>query len=164
MKPGKMIYRLLMVALFALVFIQNAESCSMFKITMQGKTMVGNNEDFWNPNTRIWFEKGKKNELGAAYVGYDNFMPQGGINQAGLVYDGFAMPFMAVRDTIGKIVPKENFINNLMKKCKTVDDVKNYLSHYNLSFMASGMFLFIDKCGKYLIAEGDSLITGENQY
>jgi hypothetical protein len=31
----------------------------MFKLTMYGKTMVGNNEDYWNPNSRIWFEHGK---------------------------------------------------------------------------------------------------------
>ena len=29
------------------IVIQNVMCCSMFKLTMFGKTMVGNNEDYW---------------------------------------------------------------------------------------------------------------------
>ena len=68
--------------------------------------MVGNNEDYWIPNTRIWFEQGKNGECGAAYVGYDNFFPQGGMNQAGLVFDGFSEDYKAIRDTVGKKIGK----------------------------------------------------------
>lgn len=52
----------------------------MYKITMYGKTFVGNNEDYWNANTRIWFEKGKTTEYGSMYVGYDDMYPQSPAN------------------------------------------------------------------------------------
>ena len=156
--------RLLIITLFLGVFIQNGFSCSMFKLTMYGKTIVGNNEDFWNPNTRIWFEKGKDKEYGAAFVGFDNFIPQGGFNQAGLVFDGFALPFKAIKDAPDKLIPQRNFLSNILKKCATVDDVKIYLEDFNNSYLQSGMLLFVDKTGKYLIAEGDSIITGSNPY
>jgi len=55
------------IALLILVFIlnQNAFGCTMFKLTIYGKTMVGNNEDYWNPNSHICFEHGKLGEYGA---------------------------------------------------------------------------------------------------
>ncbi|RFM31806.1 hypothetical protein [Chitinophaga silvisoli] len=39
-------------------------SCSMFKITLQGKTMVGNNEDAWRTGSAIWFETGREGGIG----------------------------------------------------------------------------------------------------
>src|SRR3989339_303394 len=126
----------------------------MFKLTINGKTMVGNNEDYWNPNTRIWFEQGKLNEYGVVYVGYDNFWPQGGMNQAGLVFDGFSMDYLAINDTLGKKNLDANFIQDIMKKFSNVDDVKKYFKQYNLKGLETSMFLFIDKTGKYLVVEG----------
>jgi tetratricopeptide (TPR) repeat protein len=125
--------------------------------------MVGNNEDFWNPNSRIWFEHGDGNEYGAVYVGYDNFWPQGGMNQAGLVFDGFSMDYLAILDTLGKKSLDANFLKDIMKKCTVVEDVKRYLIQYNLHGLETSMFLFIDKTGKYLVVEGDELIIGNNQ-
>lgn len=149
---------------FGFIFIPNSFCCSMFKITMHGKTMVGNNEDYWNPNDRIWFEKGKKCEYGAFYVGFDNFWPQGGINQAGLVFDGFAEDYKAIGDTIGKKPLSNDFLKDIMRKCATVDEVKTYLSKFNLSGLETSMFFFVDKTGKYLVAEGDSLIVGNKEH
>jgi len=157
-------FTIIAILLYGFILSQNASACSMFKITKHGKTMVGNNEDYWNPNTRIWFEKGKAGEYGAAYVGFDNFWPQGGMNQAGLVFDGFAMDFMAINNTAGKKELNMNFLKIIMKQCATVDDVKKYLVQYNLSGLETSMFLFVDKSGKYLVVEGDSLITGINEY
>ena len=164
MNKRKLFFTIIPILFFGFFYIQNALSCSMFKITKNGKTMVGNNEDYWNPNTRIWFEKGKAGEYGAAYVGFDNFWPQGGVNQAGLVFDGFAMNFKAINNTEGKKELSINFLKIIMKQCATVDDVKKYIVQYNLSGLETSMFLFVDKSGKYLVVEGDSLITGNNEY
>ena len=164
MKKRKSILTILTISIFGFILIQNALCCSMFKITMYGKTMVGNNEDYWNPNTRIWFEQGKNGEYGAGYVGFDNFWPQGGINQAGLVFDGFAEDYLAIKDTVGKKSFSANFLKDIMKTCATVEDVRKYFSQYNLSGLETSMFLFIDKTGRYLVVEGDSLITGNNEY
>lgn len=153
------------IALLILIFLlnQNAFGCTMFKLTMYGRTMVGNNEDYWNPNSRIWFEKGKVGEFGAVYVGFDNFWPQGGMNQAGLVFDGFSMDYLAINDTLGKKSLNANFLHEIMRKCANVDDVKSYFAQYNLKGLETSMFLFIDKTGKYLVVEGDSLLIGNNQ-
>jgi hypothetical protein len=163
MKNKKIIVTIIALLILVLILNQNAFSCTMFKLTIYGKTMVGNNEDYWNPNSRIWFEHGKVGEYGAVYVGFDNFWPQGGMNQAGLVFDGFSMDYLAINDTLGKKSLDANFLQDLMRKCANVDDVKKYFAQYNLKGLETSMFLFIDKTGKYLVVEGDSLITGNNQ-
>ena len=151
------------------LIISNIEldACSMFKITQDGKTVVGNNEDYWDPNTRIWFEQGAKEKFGAVYVGFDNMFPQGGMNEKGLVFDGFAMPFLAVSDTAGKktITQGEeafNFGKTILQGCSNVNDVKNHLMKFNLQLYQTSLLLFVDKSGDYLIVEGDSLIIGSD--
>ncbi len=137
--------------------------CSMIKLTKNGKTIVGNNEDWYNPNTRVWFENRKGGGYGAMYVGFDNLFPQGGMNEAGLVFDGFGQSFRAVTDTIGKLkISSRNISKKIMQECGTVEEVKNLLNQYNRSFWSSSVLRFIDKTGKYLYVDGDSLIIGEN--
>ena len=164
MKKRKLLFIFFLVFIYSIGFIHNSYACSMFKITLNGKTMVGNNEDYWNPNTRIWFEKGKSGKYGAAYVGFDNFWPQGGMNEAGLVFDGFSMDYLAIKDTSGKISLSMDFLKEIMEKYSSVDEVKKYFANHNLSGLETSMYLFVDKTGKYLVVQGDSLITGNNQY
>jgi len=163
MIKNKLTSTIIAFVFFEFIFIPNSFCCSMFKIRMFGKTMVGTNEDYWNPNDRIWFEKGQKGEFGAMYVGFDDFWPQGGMNQVGLVFDGFAEVFKAINDTIGKKTLSTNFLIEIMSRCATVYDVKKYLNQYNLSGLETSMFFFVDKSGKYLVAEGDSLIVGNKE-
>lgn len=148
-----------------LLSIEHVSACSMFKVTKGGKTMVGNNEDYWNPNTRIWFERGNRSTFGAMYVGFDNFYPQGGMNDAGLVFDGIAMDYLAVNDTTGKkLIGTDqelfSFTKKILQTCSKVTEVKDLLSKYNLESFHSSLLFFVDKSGQYLIIEGDSLIIG----
>ena len=59
-----------LLLLFALLICISSDACTVYKITKNGKTFVGNNEDYWNANTRIWYEKGKNGKYGSAYGGY----------------------------------------------------------------------------------------------
>jgi hypothetical protein len=150
-----------------LLSIQNVSACSMFKITKGGKTMVGNNEDYWNPNTRLWFEQGGNSKFGAMYVGFDNLYPQGGMNEAGLVFDGFSMDYMAVTDTVGKKSIGSDqelfsFTKTILQTCSKVTEVKDFLSKYNLESFHSSLLFFVDKSGQYLIMEGNALILGND--
>ena len=98
------ITRLVIFTVFILTFIfnQNLFGCSLIKITINGKTIVGNNEDFSNPDTRIWFEPGGIQHYGVVYVGYDNLFPEGGMNEAGLVFDAFGVSDKPLKDTTNK--------------------------------------------------------------
>lgn len=164
MKKGTLITMLLPLLAVALAPTSTALCCSMLKITLHGKTIIGNNEDYWNPNARIWFEQGGKGEYGVAYVGFDNFWPQGGINQAGLVFDGFSQDYLAIKDTVGKEPLSMTFLKEVMKRCGTIDEVKRYFRRHSLSGLESSSFLFVDKSGRYLSVDGDSLISGDREW
>ncbi len=138
--------------------------CSMFKITMYGKTMVGNNEDAWRLDSRIWFENGKDGKYGSAYVGHNDLFPQGGMNEMGLVYDGFAVNTRKLNPVYGKkyIDNMSSFLKMIMQNCKSVDEVHNLLNQYNRSIFNGAMLLFVDITGKYLVLEVDTITTGNN--
>ncbi|UZO79600.1 hypothetical protein NBT05_11600 [Aquimarina sp. ERC-38] len=139
-----------------------ASACSMYKITKNGRTFVGNNEDFLSPNNQFWFEVAGDKDFGVMYMGLLNNFAQGAINEAGLVFDGFAEPELPVVNTEGKTkLAIGKAIRNIMQTMSTVEEVKTYLDTINLSSLSSSMLVFVDKSGTYLIVEGDLLTTGE---
>lgn len=136
-------------------------ACTVYKITQSGKTFVGNNEDYWDSNTRIWFEKGKTGEYGSMFVGYDNMYPQGAMNEKGLVYDGFAIDDYVPRNTSKKPIFKADMMKIIMKTCGTIEEVQTFLGNYDLGSLRQGMLMFVDKSGTFLIVEADTLIKSE---
>jgi hypothetical protein len=148
---------------FILLFVSGeASACSMCKITKGDRTFVGNNEDAWGLNPKIWFEISEKNSLGVAYVGHKNDFPQGGMNEAGLVYDGFTLyPKEKLNASGTKSIPEiSQFVQLIMQNCRTVEDVENLAKQYNRTLINGAMFLFVDANGKYMIMEADTLIMG----
>jgi len=133
----------------------------MYKITENGKTIVGNNEDYISPNSQFWFEESTSEKHGVMYMGLlDNFA-QGAINEKGLMFDGFYVPYLAITNTEGKeIVPIGKAIRNVMQTMSNVREVKTYLEQVNLSSLTNSMLVFVDKTGEYLIVEGDEMIVG----
>jgi penicillin V acylase-like amidase (Ntn superfamily) len=113
--------------LIASTFISHySYACSMCKITVNGKTIVGNNEDSWQTGSKIWFEKGEETKFGAAYVGYQDGFPQGGMNEVGLAFDGFAVHPRQLKQMHGKqpVTDPTQFIKDILQRCSTVDEVK----------------------------------------
>jgi len=162
---SKLLTFISLLVTMAFVFSSNSYGCSMVKLTKNGKTVVGNNEDQMNPNTRIWFENGKNGGYGVVYVGFDNLFPQGGMNEAGLVFDGFTQSFRVVTDTIGKLkCSSRDLPKKVMQECATVEEAKSLLNRYNRSFWSASVLRFVDKTGKYLYVDGDSLIIGEKAF
>ncbi len=155
--------KIIMIALLLLSGTRQV-ACSMFKVTCHGKTLVGNNEDSWNVFPCMWFENGKKGEYGAVFFGYKDHFPQGGMNNQGLVFDGFSIPARPLKAMPGKKpVPDINgFISGVLKNCKTVDEAKVYIEQYNYGVFPNGMLLFVDRTGKYLVMEPDTLLVGND--
>ena len=134
----------------------------MYKITKNGRTFVGNNEDFLSPNNQFWFEVAGDKKFGVMYMGRLNNFAQGAINEAGLVFDGFANPELPIINIDGKIqMSIGKAIKNIMQSMSTAEEVKKYLETIDLSSLSSSMVVFVDKSGTYLIVEGDLLIIGE---
>nr|WP_315030093.1 hypothetical protein [uncultured Chryseobacterium sp.] len=148
-----------------LVISHTAYCCSMFKMTHKGKTIVGNNEDWVSPNAEIWFEPKIQDQYGVAYVGFINRFPQGAMNEAGLVFDGFATPEIPVAKQQGKIEkPVREIVQHVMSNFSNVRQVKDYLSIIDMSFLTSSVMMFVDKTGEYLLVEGGALTLGKQNY
>lgn len=107
--------QLILATAFFFLFSDLGISCSMYKITENGKTIVGNNEDWLSPNSQFWFVPDEEGQYGVTNVGLlDNFA-QGAINEAGLVFDGFANPYLEVKNVDGKIsTPIGQVVQNVM--------------------------------------------------
>jgi hypothetical protein len=139
-------------------------ACSMCKVTVNGNTYVGNNEDSWRMGSRIWFERSKPGKLGCVFVGYDGH-PQGGMNEAGLAFDGLAVYPKPIRNDPRKkeVSNATAFLKEIMQSCRTVEDVKQFAIQYNRQkFFNHGEHMFVDKAGNYVVMEPDTIISGKN--
>ena len=138
-------------------------ACSVCKVTINGKTYLGNNEDSWRMGSKIWFENKTFGKLGAVYVGYSDNFPQGGMNEAGLAFDGLTInPKTSNLDPTKITETNPNkFIREIMQNCFTVEDVRNYAIKFNRPFNG-GVLFFADKNGKYLVMEPDIITIGSD--
>ncbi len=144
-------------------------ACTFFKVTQNGYTMVGNNEDAWSINSRIRFENGKSGEYGAVYLGHFNGSPmremldQGGMNEAGLMFDGLGVPYAYMPRQDG--LPLGDFavvLQQVMRTCSTVHEAAAQFRKYDMGLIAHAMLVLADRNGDYLVVEGDTLYTGND--
>lgn len=168
------LWNILLSKLLLCICIQlpvDAFACSMYKITCKGKTMVGNNEDSWRTSSCIRFEQGREGCYGVAYVGYsDKAAPDGALNECGLVFDAFTMPYKSKMPPRDPRLPDFSYalLDDIMQQCGNTNDVYTFLSRYNLHILNGsllfngGMLFFADSSGNYLVVEADTLIRGKD--
>lgn len=155
---------LLILSLFLLAQV-DILACSMFSFTVDGKTIVGNNEDYFDPDTWMWTVKAGKGKYGSVFFGMGNFFAQGGMNEAGLVFDGFAMDAKTIHNTEGKkSMNPAKLMQKVMSTCSTVAEVEKLMKNYALKFLKNGQLMFADKSGATLIVEGEDYIYSESPY
>jgi hypothetical protein len=163
---------IILLVILVLTISQNKiKACSMYKITVAGKTMVGCNHDTWLTTPKIWFENAKgANEYGAAFTGarevYDNrTTPQSGMNTLGLTFSRLTSYYPAQNNPFTnrlKIPNEADYLTDILHKCATVKDVRRYIEQYDHSFFINDVFIYIDNLGEYLIVEPYNLIAGNN--
>lgn len=146
-----------------------ALSCSMYKLTANGKTMVGCNEDAWRTQSRIWFENGKEGEYGAAFTGSralssGRFVPQSGMNTAGLAYSRLATYYPEKENFFdGKksFNNEAEFLSSVLHKCSNVREVQQYMEAYDRTMFNADVFIYIDSSGDYLVVEPYEFVHGD---
>jgi hypothetical protein len=172
------IFKLLAALLTTMVMFflnNNVFSCSMYKVTVNDKTMVGSNFDAYYLTPRIWFENGAKTgDYGAAFTGgrfdgSNGFAPQSGMNEFGLTFSRLATPApekdLSVATSKKTITNPTNYLKDILHKCKTIDEVKDYINQFDYSFFNEDVFIYIEKSGRYLIVESDTMTIGnESKY
>jgi len=165
------ISRFLILALIFSITIQTTSACSMYKVTAEGKTMVGCNEDAWRTTPHIWFVNPKNgNEYGACItgsrkVGDNAYAPQSGMNEEGLVFSRLvAFHPLKDEDQSGKkrITNEVQFLTEILQTCKTIAEVKTYIQRYDRTTLIDDVLIYVDKSGEYLIVEPYQFIKGND--
>ncbi len=136
-------------------------ACSGYKITVGNTTIFGSNEDAWRITPHIWFENGnEQGEYGAAFTGSrwdgDNgYAPQAGMNEMGLAFERLASfhPKSDKKSTKRQITNPTKYLKDILHTCKTVEEVRDFISNYDHSYFIEDVFMYVDKSGKYLIVE-----------
>lgn len=155
--------KLLILALLSLPLIP-LFSCTVFYYSNGGKTLIGSNEDWKNPFSKVWFIPGDNDHHGKVYFGFKEGGVQSGMNDQGLFFDGFATSYTEVTQSEGKEVYHGNLVERAMSECSTVEEVIDLFQRYNLKFMERSMFMFGDRKGNSAIIEGDEIILKEGHY
>jgi hypothetical protein len=108
-----------------------AESCTIFTASFGNTVLFGNNEDYTNPQTYYWISPSTTQFYGGVYVGYDNFSPQGGINEKGLAFDYNALPEAALTShpELPPLKGNPGFI--ILRECATVQEAIDMAEQYS---------------------------------
>lgn len=162
---------ILLVTLVLTISHNKIKACSMYKITVDGKTMVGCNHDAWLTTPKIWFETAKQqNEYGTVFTGSREVSPyrttpQSGMNTVGLAFSRLASYYPAQNNPFShrlKITNEADYLSEILHKCATIKEVKKHIEQYDHSFFLNDVFIYIDNVGDYLIVEPYKLIEGNN--
>jgi hypothetical protein len=126
-------------------------ACTIFVLTDGTQTLFFNNEDWFNPATRLWFVPAGKDHLGCAYLGFDNGWAQGGVNTAGLAFDwvsGFKEKYQP--DPTLKAV-RGNPSERMLESCSTVEEaIAFYRAHFEPDF-ARSRIMIADRTGASVV-------------
>jgi hypothetical protein len=150
------------------IYIPKTFACSGYKITKNGKTFFGSNEDAWRLTPHLWFETAKTpGTYGAAFTGsrWDGkygYAPQTGMNEMGLAFERLASyhPIQKTNGNKKPITKPTNFLKEVLKRCKTVEEVKTFYSQFDHSYFKEDVFIYVDSTGNYLIVEPYKLTIG----
>lgn len=98
-------------------------SCTIFSASFGDKVLYGNNEDYNNPKTYYSIVPRSEGNYGGVYFGFDDFFPQGGVNEKGLAYDANALPEAKLNEREELPVPPDEWaVTTMMKKASTVEE------------------------------------------
>ncbi len=115
-----------------------------------GKIYVVNNEDyFYDAEAYVQLQPRTKKKLARLWYGWDDFA-QGGVNEAGLFFDGAVTPTQ--ERPSGYTGPKGNLGDRILANCKTVAEALSYLEGEKVALDNAHM-MFGDRHGDAVVVE-----------
>ena len=139
--------------------------CTVFYAADDEVALGGNNEDGTNPLTKMWFLPAEKGKYGRVYFGYDNFYPQGGMNDQGLFFDATATaPYEA--DQKSRPMYPGILLEKVMEESANVEEALKLFSQYRFyNLRVEGVMILIgDKTGDSAVLEGDVVLRKTGRY
>ena len=146
---------------------QHSLACTVFCASKGDVVLTGNNEDWKNPNTKIWFVPAEDGKYGGVYFGFDkpvirgSWVSEGGMNEKGLFFDVTATEPVKVEVPVDPKKPVfdgwDLIRERIMFECATVKEALDMLAQYQYPRSQKGTI-----SGMYIIgdAQGDAAIIG----
>ena len=145
--------RIVIGLLFCCIWVLQVVPCTIFKITKDGRTLIGNSEDWSGTDTRVWIMEPGVNTFGRICFGFGNGWVQGGMNTAGLFFDGIAGPVVEWRAEPDRQNYPGNLCEKILAEAATVDEAVEYFRQYNFPSLTVGMYVFVDHAGKTAVIQ-----------
>jgi hypothetical protein len=129
--------------------------------------LAANNEDMFNPLIYAWFIPASPGRFGRIYFGYDDFVPQGGLNDQGVFFDGQSLSY--------KVMPLTSqrphfpggdlaLVDEIMSRSASVQDVLDIAGRWNRPGGEYGQNLFGDRHGDSVIIDGDTILRKQGSF
>jgi len=146
--------RLIILALIVTV-VQSSHACTIVMASKDGVVLAGNNEDWKDPFTSIWFIPASEDEYGRVCFGFGNSMqnPQGGMNEHGVFIDANALAPTGWKAEEGKPTFTGHLINHILAHCANAEDAIAFFEKYNFSALARAKFPIADASGASIVVE-----------
>jgi tetratricopeptide (TPR) repeat protein len=129
------------------------EGCTIVMVAKGKIVLAGNNEDWKNPKTKVWFIPATNGEYGRVCVGFDDMYAQGGMNDQGLFIDANALAPTGWEPIEGKPTFQGPLMDRILAECATVEDAIAYCNDYNIPGLARARFPIADRTGASVVIE-----------
>jgi hypothetical protein len=128
--------------------------CTIVAICRDNMVLVGNNEDWSDPDAKVWLQSPEKDKYGRIYFGFKNGWSQGGMNEKGLFFDWVAAFDQEAPENLGSMQRAAgNICETILERASTVEQAIEYYKVYAEPSFARSRIMFVD-------AEGNSAIIG----
>lgn len=125
-------------------------SCTIFAVSIGDTVLYGNNEDYRIPKTYYWAEPSREKTFGAVFLGFDNFIPQGGVNEKGLAFDYNALPEVPMNPHPER-GQRGHIIRKIYQTCATVEEAIELAENHNWGSSLRWQVLLADATGDAVV-------------
>lgn len=141
-------------------------ACTIVTMSRDGTMLIGNNEDWTDPRSKMWVIPAAPGEYGRIVFGFAPRFIQGGINEHGLFLDANALPPTGWQPDPGKPLFEDEINDYILAHCATVADAVAFFNTYSV-FLGGGKFVIADARGESIVvewADGADRITRRSGY
>ena len=145
------------------------QGCTIFYAADGNVSLGGNNEDYSNPYTYVWFVPPESGKHGRVYFGYEDGFPQGGVNEKGLFFDGASLPYKNLsrpndNPVYDGVIPRGNLFDKIMSESANVSEALAILDSYSRTGMDTYQLMFGDAGGDSVIVDGDTILRNQGSF
>jgi hypothetical protein len=138
---------LLLALLAPLLAPAAACACTICVVRAGDRVYFGNNEDWSDPDTKLWFLAPEPGHHGRVYLGFKNGWAQGGMNDQGLCFDWIATGPTPWKADPAKPTYGGNLSEKILEECSTLEEALAVYDRYNEPGFARALTVIADRTG-----------------